>query len=78
MAKEVRNQCDSDIETLSVLKDLPSHVTNENFMAKKVISINITNEDIKKETYKSPLITPRGHKRKKKNRIVRETISSER
>jgi hypothetical protein len=49
LTKDVRKQCLSDIDTLSVLKDLPTYVTNEKFMVKKVIDINIKNEDITKE-----------------------------
>ena len=49
LTKEVRKQCISDIETLSVLKDLPTFVTNENFMVKNVIGINLKNDDITKE-----------------------------
>ena len=36
LTKEVRKQCLSDIDTLAVLKDLPTYVTNEKFMVKKV------------------------------------------
>ena len=52
LTKEVRKECPTMYETLSKLKELPSKVTNEEFLVKNVININISDEHIRQERSK--------------------------
>ena len=49
LTKKVRKECTSLFETLAILKELPNNVTNEDFLVKNVIKINIGDKDIKDE-----------------------------
>lgn len=49
LTKPVMSQCPTMYETLMVLKDLPSHVTSEDFLLPKIIDLNIDEADMKKE-----------------------------
>ena len=52
LTKEARKECPTMYETLSKLKELPNRVTNEEFLVKNVISINISDEHIRQERSK--------------------------
>ena len=52
LTKTCRQNSDEDIDTLSALQNIPNHITNEHFLVKNVITIDITDEFIKKERCK--------------------------
>ena len=49
---KTRQKCQESIDTLSALQNISNIITNEHFLMKNVISMNITDDFIKKERCK--------------------------
>ena len=52
LTKATRQKCPESIDTLSALQNISNIITNEHFLMKNVISMNITDDFIKKERCK--------------------------